>query len=439
MSEFPGWLLDHFRKAPGDADEQPLRGEIFSVERLEQYAKALAAAHTTVTKKGRAQLLPRLEDNGRKLVAAYRTLVEAIRNGPAISPAAEWLVDNFHIVEEQLREIREDLPRSYYHELPKLAQGELKGYPRIYALALALIAHTDCRLDTNTLRRFIAAYQTVDALSIGELWAVAITLRLALVENLRRLAILIVKAREEREQADKLADKLLELASRQPSALIPLVAERVGKRERIPQTFVVQLTQRLREQDPAVMPVTDYLDKQLRRQATTIEQIIHAEHQRQAATQVTVGNKITSMRLLSALDWRDFFESVSLIEPLLGQDPAGAYAKMEFTTRDRYRHVIERISKRTSSDELEIARTAVELAEQAAQPNHQPDNPAPAKIRPETHVGYYLVDSGLAQLESNYRYHARPTERLRRYVLRHATVAYLGALAFLTLLIIALL
>ena len=438
MSEFSGWL-DRFRKAPSDADEQPLRGEIFSVERLEQYAKALAAAHITVTKKGRAQLLPRLEDNGRKLVAAYRTLVEAIRNGRTISPAAEWLVDNFHIVEEQLREIREDLPRSYYHELPKLADGELAGYPRIYALALALIAHTDCRLDTNTLRRFIAAYQTIDPLSIGELWAVAITLRLALVENLRRLAILIVKAREEREQADKLADKLLELASRQPSALIPLVAERLGKRERIPQTFVVQLTQRLREQDPAVMPVTDYLEKQLHRQGTTIEQTIHAEHQRQAATQVTVGNIITSMRLLSTLDWRDFFESVSLIEPLLGQDPADAYAKMEFTTRDRYRHVIERISKRTSSDELEIARRAVELAEQAAKPNHQPDNPAPAKIRPETHVGYYLVDSGLTQLESIYRYHARPTERLRRYVLRHATAAYLGALAFLTLLIIALL
>src|SRR5258705_10788117 len=366
MSEFRGWLLGRFRKAPSDADEQPLRGEIFSVERLEQYAKALAAAHTTVTKKGRAQLLPRLEDNGRKLVAAYRTLVEAIRNGRTISPAAEWLVDNFHIVEQQLREIRETLPKSYYHELPKLAEGELKDYPRIYAVALALIAHTDCRLDTPTLRRFIAAYQTMAPLSIGELWAVAITLRLALVENLRRLAVLIVRAREERELADKLADRLLELATRQPAALVALVSERFGKREKIPQSFVVQLTQRLREQDPAVMPVIERLEKQLAGQATSIEQIIHAEHQRQASTQVTVGNIITSMRLLSTLDWRDFFESVSLIEPLLGADPAGAYSRMEFATRDRYRHVIERISKRTRANELEIARVAVELAEDAA-------------------------------------------------------------------------
>ena len=113
MSEFFGALSETLGKTPGYADEQPVRAEIFSVERLEQYAQLLAASHKTVTKKGRAQLLPRLEDNGRKLVAAYRTLVEAIQNGRAISPAAEWLIDNFHIVEEQLREIREDLPKSY--------------------------------------------------------------------------------------------------------------------------------------------------------------------------------------------------------------------------------------------------------------------------------------------------------------------------------------
>src|SRR3989454_3912402 len=350
MAEFFASLTGRFRSASHYGDEQPIREEMFSVERLEQYAQALAAEHRIVRKKGRAQLLPRLEDNGRKLVGAYRSLVETIRVGRTISPAAEWLVDNFHIVEEQLREIRQDLPKSYYHELPKLAEGELKDYPRIYAVALALIAHTDCRLDTTTLRRFIAAYQTIAPLSIGELWAVAITLRLALVENLRRLAVGIVRAREEREQADKLADKLLELAARQPSALIPLVVERLGKLQKIPQSFVVQVTQRLREQDPAVTPVMDWLEEQLARQGTSIEQTIHAEHQRQAAMQVTVGNIITSMRLLSTLDWRDFFESVSLIEPLLGGDPAGAYAKMEFVTRDRYRHVIERISKRTRAN-----------------------------------------------------------------------------------------
>src|SRR5689334_19164448 len=414
-----------FRKPTGHADEKPFQAEFFSVERLEQYAQTLATEHKTVTRKGRAQLLPRLADNGRILEAAYKTLVNALREGRAISPAAEWLVDNYHIIEEQLREIRQDLPKSYYHELPKLASGELEGYPRIYAVALALIAHTDSRLDTNTLRRFIISYQQKAPLSIGELWAVAITLRVALVENLRRLAVTITRAREEREEADKLADRLLELASRQPASVIPTFNERLGKPEDLPQTFLVQIVQRLREQHPAVMPVMDWIEKNLETNSSTIEQLIHAEHQRQAAAQVTVGNIITSMRLLSTLDWNDFFEKVSLIESLLGKDPAGVYSRMEFASRDRYRHVIERISKRTRTTELEVAQAALDFAAQG-------------KEEPEKHVGYYLIDTGLPTLETKFHYQARTIERLRRFLLRHATASYLGILTFLTSLVMIL-
>lgn len=422
--EFVESFASLLRKPSRDV-EKPFGAEFYSVERLEQYAQTLAAEHKTVKRKGR-NLLPRLRDNGRVLEAAYKALVEALREGRAISPAAEWLVDNYHIVEEQLREIRHDLPKSYYYELPKLAAGELQGYPRIYAVALALITHTDSRLDTNTLRRFIAAYQTVSPLSIGELWAVAITLRLALVENLRRLALSIARSRLEREEADNLADKLLELASLQPASINTIVTERLGKRDELPHTFLVQLIQRLREQHPSVMPVMDWIEKQLGREGTSVEQIIHNEHQRQAAAQVTVGNIITSMRLLSTLDWNDFFEKVSLIEPLLGKDPADAYSRMEFSSRDRYRHVIERISKRTNTSELKIAEAVVKLAYEAANQN----------VAAKKHVGYYLVDEGLPQLEALFHYRPRPIERFRRFLLRHPTGAYLGTIAALTVLLL---
>ncbi len=178
--------------------ELPIREELYSIERLEQYAAALAAEHKIAERPQRVSLLlPRLEENGRKLIAAYKALAESIREEHVISPAA-----------------REDLPKSYYHELPKLAEGPFKNYPRIYAFCFALIAHTDSHLDTETLRRFINAYQKVSPLSIGELWAVPINLRIALVENLRRLATRIVSSRGERDEADRLADKLLELAQR---------------------------------------------------------------------------------------------------------------------------------------------------------------------------------------------------------------------------------
>src|SRR5688500_10253309 len=222
--------LSHlFRRNAVAVEELPVREELFSAERLEQYAATLAATHEVSERPRRGRpLLPRLEENARQLVAAYRTLAEAIREGRAISPAAEWFVDNFHIVEEQLREIREDLPVGYYRELPKLERGELAGYPRIYALALTFVAHTDSHLDAEALRRFIRTYQLDRPLTIGELWALAISLRLALVENLRRLASRIVAARAAREEADALADELLELAGRQPERLTASLDGRLG-------------------------------------------------------------------------------------------------------------------------------------------------------------------------------------------------------------------
>jgi len=403
--------------------ETPIREELLSVERLEQYAATLAAEHKVAEKVRRINLLlPRLEENSRKLIAAYKELAESIRQEHVISPAAEWLVDNFHIVEEQVREIREDLPRGYYQELPKLADGDYKDYPRIYALSTALVAHTDSHLDTETLRRFINGYQAVSPLSIGELWAVPISLRIALVENLRRLTTRIVSARAEREEADKLADKLLELIRRQPDEVVPLLASRYGKRKTMSHTFAVQLTQRLREQDPGLLVVFEWLEKQLVKEQISIDQVVRDEHRRQAAAQVTVGNIITSMRLLSTLDWKDFFETVSLIDPELAKDPAGIYSRMDFATRDRYRHVIERVSKRTRKSELEIAQRVLSLAEAAN--DAEPDSA-------RAHVGYFLIDEGLPQLEGEVSCRLSFGEFVRRLVARHGTGVYLGGLILL--------
>jgi cyclic beta-1,2-glucan glucanotransferase len=422
--------LHSLTRSYNDSLEEPIREELFSVERLEQYAAELAAEHkvSSDVKRGRL-LLPRLEENRRKLIAVYRELADAIRDEHTVSPAAEWLVDNFHIVEEQLREIRRDLPKRYYKELPKLETGELAGYPRVYAIALALIAHTDSRLDADTLARLIRSYQQVMPLAIGELWAIAITLRVALVENLRRLATRIVGARNARDAADKLADQLLEMAGRQPNEMTAELEVAVGKNKQLDRAFVVQLTQRLRDQDPEVWPALGWLDKRLALEGMSTEQVVHLEHQRQAATQATVGNIITSMRLLSTLDWKEFFESVSEIDPVLAQDPAGAYSSMDFSTRDRYRHVIERLAKRTRLSEQEVAGAVNALAVRSSK--QAPDDHRRA------HVGYYLIDNGLAELEEQLHYRAPMRERSARFVLRHPTGAYLGAVAVLTALILA--
>jgi len=362
--------------------------------------------------KGRP-LLPRVQDNGRVLRDAYRAIAKAIREERAITPAAEWLVDNFHVVDEQLREIRDDLPAGFYWKLPKLAEGPLEGYPRVYGLAWAFVAHTDSRFDPDMLRRFVRAYQRVQPLTIGELWAVAITLRVVLVENLRRLAEAIVRGRTARQDADALADGLLGLDG-QPAAPVATVLERLEGAP-LAAAFAVQLVQRLRDQDPAVTPALLWLDERLTAQGTTPDDIVRLEHQRQAAMNVTVRNVILSMSLMSALDWAEFFEGVSLVDEVLRADPH--FCALDFATRDAYRHAIEELARGSGRSELDVAREALGRAGAS---------------------GFPLIGNGRVAFEHALGCRPPPLRRLRRAYVAAAAPGFLGTLVVLSGLILSL-
>jgi cyclic beta-1,2-glucan synthetase len=359
IEDLPPSILHRIRRAAqlsGWDSAELIRAELFSAERLEQHGESLAAAQSVSRRTLSARALaPRLRDNNRVLLAAHRAIAKAIAEGRAITPAAEWLVDNYHVVEEQIRQIGQDLPPGYYRQLPKLAEGPLAGYPRVFGIAWAFVAHTDSRFDAPLLCRFVRAYQRVQPLEIGELWAVAITLRIVLVENLRRAAERIAHRRAARQQADGLADRLLGL---NVPAIEPLSAVlRDWDREPLSTTFAVQLLHRLRDQDPRITPAITWLEGRLAAQGTTADAIVRDEHQRQAASNVTVRNVITSMRSISAIDWAGWFESVSLVDAVLraGSD----FAQLDFPTRDRYRRAIEELARGSKHSEPEIARRAV--------------------------------------------------------------------------------
>jgi cyclic beta-1,2-glucan synthetase len=285
--------------APSWADEEVIREELFSVERLEQHAESLAAAQSVSSQPERGRpLAKRVRDNDKSLLEAYRVIAAGIQEKRLITPAAEWLVDNYHIAEDQIREIRNDLPPSYYRQLPKLVEGPFKGYPRIFEIAWAFVAHTDSRFEAEMLRRFVLAYQRVQPLTIGELWALAITIRVVLVENLRRLGDLIVGSQRSRDAADDLADLLLVSPDRSPAA--NAAALRPYADSPLTRSFAVQLMQRLRDEDPATTPVLLWLDERLRSQGTNADDIVRVEHRRQGAANVTIRNIITSMNFSKA-------------------------------------------------------------------------------------------------------------------------------------------
>ena len=410
----------------------PIRAELFSVERLEQHAESLAAAQAITSEPvpGRP-LLPRVLENGRVLLEYYRATARAIQREQTITPAAEWLVDNYFIVEEQLREIRDDLPTGYYRELPKLAAGHLEGFPRVFGVAWAFVAHTDSRFEPELLRRFVRAYQRLQPLTSGELWAVAITLRVVLVENLRRLAESMAHSRRAREEADLLADSLLGTGGRE--LIAPAAALRKFENKPLDRAFAVQLVQRLRDLDPKVGPILLWLDERLDAQGTTADEIVRAEHQDQTAMTVTVRNVITSMRLTSAFDWQEFFESVSLVDEILRN--GSNFAEMDFATRDYYRHAIEDLSRGTSHSEIEIARRALQRAKRPSA--KQPGDKTQGDDR-LADPGYYLISQGRLAFERELGFRVPWSRRFLRLYVRAAVPGYLGTIFLITAVILAL-
>ncbi|HEY3160445.1 MAG TPA: hypothetical protein VGJ78_15880, partial [Vicinamibacterales bacterium] len=404
--------------------EKPFRDELLSIERLEERALSLAASFIVdPSPRRRARnIFPRFDDNARVLRHAYRTLADDIRTGQPVTAAAEWLLDNFHLVTSEIRDIHRHLPGTYYRQLPTLASREQAGHTRIYAMAVELVRHSDSRIDRQQLAVFVNSYQRVAPLTIGELWAWPSMLKLALIENLRRLAAETLESRRARLAAD---------------AYVSRAEREAGDPGRQGQTLpsgldiasVVQLLHRVREYGLRLSSIRTAIEERLASQETTAEAAIRGEHQRQAAAQVSVANAITSLRLCSVLDWRQYFESVSLVEQVLQRDPAGAYGRMDFLSRDRQRQAVEELAPTSGEAQMRMALKAVECARQAVVRGSGEDRAA--------HVGYHLIDRGRRDLEADVAYRPPIAKRLRRLMFAHTTLVYLGPIAIITALLLA--
>jgi cyclic beta-1,2-glucan synthetase len=409
------------------ADGEPLlRSELFSTEQMEQYGKTLAGLHILGPKVDSGQqLLSRLAENETILLEVHDLVSEAVKANRQITPAGEWLLDNFYLIEEQIRTGRRHLPKGYSKELPRLLNGPSAGLPRVYDIAKEIISHGEGHVDPESLRRFVTAYQTITPLKLGELWAIPIMLRLALIENLRRVATRVAAGRIDRDLADSWADQMIEIAEKDPKSLILVIADMARSDPPMSTPFVSEFVRRLQGKSPALAFPLTWIEQRLSESNQTIVQLVQYGNQQQAADQVSISNSIGSLRFLSALDWREFVESMSLVEKVLYKDPAEAYISMDFNTRDHYRHIIERIAKKSNFSEIEVARKTIELAKKGADLNGSEDRTA--------HVGFYLVDKGLPQLERLTKKRHTLSSLFRKTVFRFPLFFYLGSILFLTL------
>jgi cyclic beta-1,2-glucan synthetase len=403
-------------------DDLPLRAELFSVLQMAAHGKALAATHQLSQRCGRDHLLARLAQNAEHIATTCKELTNAVKSGGQVTPAAEWLLDNFYLIDEQIRTAKRHLPRDYSKQLPRLGNGTSQGRTRVYQIALEIISHGDGRIDPESLSRFVHAYQQVAALTLGELWAIPIMLRLALIENLRRSAVQVADNRRQRDLANTWSNQMTEIAETNPSGVILLVADMARSNPPLTSVFVAELTRRLQGRGPALTLALSWLTHRLAECGLTVEQQIQVEIQQQAIEQVSISNSIGSLRILSTMDWQKFVETISAVEQTLRRDPAAIYDKMDFATRDQYRHVIERIARHCCYSEEQVAEHALQLAQ-----TERADS-APG----QDHVGFYLIGRGVLALEKQLCTRLPVMAALRKSVRAAPLSTYLGATALLT-------
>jgi cyclic beta-1,2-glucan synthetase len=410
--------------AVGRAPLPPLRSALFNADQLRQHGVVLARSHRFSQRKVRRNVLiaDRLSENKEALQRIRAILAEAIEAKRKITPAGEWLLDNFYLIEEQIRLSRLFLPEGYSRRLPLLEGGPSAGLPRVYDIALEMISHGDGRVDPENLRSFVASYQSVSPLKLGELWAIPIMLRLALIENLRRVASRIGLDMAEQTRAGYWADRMIETAEKDPKSLILEIAEMVKSDPPMVSSFVAELSRRLQGQSPNLALPLTWIEQRLLESGATIRQFVDAEIQQEATDQVSMGNSIGSLRSLNAMDWHAFVEGLSAVDRVLEEDPAGAYAAMDFATRDRYRHAIEGIAERGGKTEPEVARNAIRLSRSCADKKGAGDRTA--------HVGYFLIDGGLGELERDGGVSPSLPRALGKFLQRFPLLAY-GSAFFL--------
>ncbi|WP_206810496.1 GH36-type glycosyl hydrolase domain-containing protein [Paradesulfitobacterium ferrireducens] len=409
--------------------DRPLRDIILNRDDLVQHALEIARLHVHSGKgKVRKSLIPRVQENMRFLKNAHAEITQYVEQRHEMVPAAEWFLDNYYLIKDLRLEIMRNLPRSYEKELTSIAAGVYEGLPRVYSLMVELVEHTDSQLQREVLKDFINSYQSEIPLSSGELWALPIMLRIVLIENIRRLAEQILYTQKEREAADQWLNPFFNI-ERNPEEWEEALAKSEPLLEISP-AFAERLVERMREWGVDGLPLWRWLDKTIGKQDVSMDELARSERQRQAMCQVSMGYSITSLRVLAEENWPRFFEEVSPVQKVLEQDPSGVYSKMDFASRDVYRHEIEKLARRFKISELKIAREIIERAQSALNKGER---------EAATHIGYSLIGADRLGLEAHLEQEWGSIHRfwcvLRRWVRTHPEITYFGGMILFMLLL----
>ncbi len=389
---------------------------------LRESALSLAKIHKVSKGSSKPRLVkPILEKSKIVLIETYKTLSSIVKSEKEISPASEWILDNFYIIQEQLVQIGIDFPKDYHKNIPLLSKGEHIGLPRVYEIVLNLLTHTDNVLDKEVLTEYIKNYQDEEPLQIGELWAIPIMIRLFLIQILSEKASTILEHKKIKLEVEKFVVGLQKLDLEEPGLYSQAISNWFKEHSKKSGLYtLIELFNSLQTQGLLYEEQKRWFNYRINQYEITLEDAMRQEAQKQSRLHVNVQNTVLSLRQISEVEWSDFVEECSLMNDILKKDPSGDYPQMDFQTRDSYRRVVEKLGRRSKYTELQVANKAFELAtEQAALVSKDCDDYIFGKNCVKRHIGYFLVGDGYIELIKRTGYATPIRERIIRAFENH--------------------
>lgn len=386
-------------------------------------AGTLARRHGHLSPRAPFDLARALAADERSIDRAYNVARAAVRDERRVEPAGEWLIDNFYLARDEIREVRESLPVKVWQRLP-CAAGGTGNTPRMLQVVRAAVAGIDGNVEPEAIGRYLDAYQQRVTLRLVELWTLPVLVRVALIEGVATVARTISARLQDYARAAHWAERLVAVATQRPGDMLLSVAEMAKANPDISPAFAAEFYRLLEGKHPSLKLALTFAEQQLEQRGTSVARVIDAESRAQAADQVAIANRINSLRRIGEYDWADLIERVSQVDGLLALDPAGAYAGMDAATRGRYRHVVELLAQYSGHAEVEVAQRALDAATRAFDPDADPRT---------RHIGYWLISGGRRDFERSLGARPPAEHRIAARLARWPSTTYIGAIGVLTL------
>ncbi len=372
-----------------------IRGTLLDRNQLSSYIEKIAAEHNIRTSSNKETYpVPAVKEDYKFILETYRLLDKHIKLGIKVHSAGEWLLDNFYIIEETVKSIEKEMPLKKYKSMIGLSNGRFEGFARSYVLAEEIVAYTDCKIDSDVIDLSLKAYQKKKFLSMDEICNIGTFFKISMISHIREVCEKIYSSQMQKYKVESIIERVIDGKVGNERTFKNISNVRVFSDSELKYPFIEYMSYKLKVYGKKAIEYQNVLEKEVLKLGVTLSDVVQKEHLYIANLKIKIGNCITSIKAVNRISFSELFSYINVSEEILRMDPAGIYSQMDQDSKSYYRGKIEEISKKSKISEIYICEKIIELCKRYENCNNIIE-------KKKAHVGYYLIDDGIAELKKS--------------------------------------